>query len=68
MSEPTDDGIKTPPADHEVDQESGRFDTGQELEPEKDREQVGRFDTGEELEPEKDREQTGRYDEGESQN
>ena len=46
----------------EVDEHTGRFDTGEELEPEKDRETTGRFDSGEELEPEKDREQDGRFD------
>jgi hypothetical protein len=46
----------------EKDEYVGRFDEGQELEPEKDREQVGRFDEGQELEPEKDREHVGRFD------
>jgi hypothetical protein len=46
----------------EPDEQVGRFDEGQELEPEKDREQVGRFDEGQELEPEKDREHVGRFD------
>jgi hypothetical protein len=46
----------------EKDEHIGRFDEGQELEPEKDREQVGRFDEGQELEPEKDREKVGRFD------
>jgi hypothetical protein len=48
--------------EHEVDEHTGRFDTGEELEPEKDRELTGRFDSGEELEPAKDREQDGRFD------
>ena len=48
--------------EHEVDEHTGRFDTGEELEPAKDREQIGRFDTGEELEPAKDRAQTGQFD------
>ena len=31
--------------EHEVDEHTGRFDTGEELEPEKDRAQTGQFDT-----------------------
>ena len=50
-----------PPVSHR-DEHVGRFDDGQELEPEKDREHVGRFDDGQELEPEQDREQVGRFD------
>jgi len=57
--------IKLEHPHQEVDEHTGRFDTGEELEPEKDRETIGRFDSGEELEPEKDRETIGRFDSGE---
>jgi hypothetical protein len=67
--------------DHEVDENSGRFDTGQADEPEKDREEigsfgtgqvehpdekVGRFDTGQEDEPEQE-DEVGEFDTGQKQ-
>ena len=38
--------IKLEHPHQEVDEHTGRFDTGEELEPEKDRETTGRFDSG----------------------